>query len=188
MHLGLAVLMAVQLAVSTGGTCPGMQLPVEGSVVQTFEPIDRYGGHWGIDISAPRGTPVSAADGGIVSFAGVVVSNRTVTVGHGGGVKSSYSYLDSLDVAEGDRIERGEVLGWSGVAHGVEAVHFSVRIDGTYIDPVRMVSCRLLDLTAALRLVPTSQDPRSRAYPVDREKGHSRRNVRSATYRTFDCR
>ena len=143
MHLGLAVLIAVRLAVWTEGACPGMQLPVEGSAVQRFEPIGRYGGHWGIDISAPRGTPVSAADGGIVSFAGVVASNRTVTVGHGGGVKSSYSYLDSLDVAEGDRIERGDVLGWSGVAHGSEAVHFSIRIDGTYIDPMRMVSCAI---------------------------------------------
>ena len=188
MHIGLAIVVALQLTVATGGACPGIGLPVEGPIIQTFAPVGRYGGHWGIDIATPLGTAVAAVDGGIVSFAGVVVSNRTVTVDHGGGLKSSYSFVESLAVGEGDWIRKGDVLARSGVAHGSADVHFTIRIDGTYVDPQRLASCRLLDPGSALRVVPTSRGRRSRAYPGGREKGHSRRNFRSATYSALDRR
>ncbi|MDF1595190.1 MAG: M23 family metallopeptidase [Acidimicrobiia bacterium] len=166
MYLASAILLAINLLIPAAASCGGMDPPVPGPVVQGFEPVGRYAGHWGVDYHAVAGTAVTAGQAGTVSFAGVVAGNRTITIDHGGGVKSSYSYLSSVSVEVGERIRRGAAIGLSGRAHGTDAVHFSVRVGGTYVDPNRLFSCSLLDPAAALRLVPVSRRSRSSAYPV----------------------
>lgn len=182
---------AVVLVLFAGAIVPsdcGLIPPVDGAVIQSYAPIGSYDGHWGIDLTAPAGSEVVASDGGVVSFAGVVVGNRTVTVDHGGGVKSSYSYLSDLVVAAGTPVGRGELIGFSGVAHGTEAVHFSIRINGTYVDPLLLFECRRSRTSAALRLVPASLDAPRSAYPVEREARNSRRDFRSTAHRASDRR
>ena len=108
---------------------------VDGPVVASFAPDGSYGGHWGIDFAVPEGTAVRAAADGVVTFSGRVGKRSSVTVHHGGSVRTSYSYLGGRAVEPGDIVERGDVLGISGLAHGVPAVHFSLRVGDRYLDP-----------------------------------------------------
>ena len=111
-------------------------------LTRPFGPIGRYGGHWGIDYETMAvGARVVAAASGTVTFAGVVVGNRAITVDHGGGLKTSYSYLGEALVDRGDWVRRGDEIGVGAVPviHGT--VHFSVRVHGTYVDPEALVGC-----------------------------------------------
>src|SRR5689334_16395582 len=67
----------------------GWLRPVDGAVVHPFEePASVYGpGHRGADLAAPPGTPVHAANDGVVSFAGSVAGTMHVTVAHTGGLR-----------------------------------------------------------------------------------------------------
>ncbi len=134
------------------GSCAGLVRPMPGDVVRPFAPDGRYAGHWGIDISADVGTPVRAAAPGKVTFAGVVVGVRSVTVGHGGGLRTSYSYLDDIAVVSGQWVSVGDTLGYSGLDHDLAALHFSVRIGDVYHDPERWLVC-LTETQPALHLV-----------------------------------
>ena len=76
----------------------GWLRPVDGAVVHPFEePASVYGpGHRGADLAASPGTPVRAANDGVVSFAGSVAGTLHVTVAHAGGLRTSYSFLASV--------------------------------------------------------------------------------------------
>jgi murein DD-endopeptidase MepM/ murein hydrolase activator NlpD len=112
-----------------------------GEVVREFAPVGAYAGHWGVDFATGQGSEVVAAADGVVTFAGSVAGVRTVTVLHEGSLRASYSYLDEIAVAVGDSVRAGDVLGRSGVDHGVGAVHVSARVGGVYVDPMFMFSC-----------------------------------------------
>jgi murein DD-endopeptidase MepM/ murein hydrolase activator NlpD len=133
--------------------CVGLAAPVDGPVVASFAPIGRWAGHWGVDFDVDPGSLVRAAGPGIVSFNGTVAGNRTLTIDHGGGLKTSYSYLDDATIDSGG-VTTGQVIARSGTAHGAEALHFSVRINEVYIDPMSALGCIAADLTKALWLLP----------------------------------
>src|SRR3954447_17287967 len=71
----------------------GWLRPVDGAVVQPFDaPSSPYApGHRGVDFAAAPGTPVRAANDGVVSFAGSVAGTLHVTIAHDGGLRTSYS-------------------------------------------------------------------------------------------------
>jgi len=129
----IAATMALLLAAPCGSP--------PGPVARPFAPVGRYAGHWGIDYAMETGSVVTAVSNGVVTFAGPVAGMRSVTIDHGGGVRTSYSYLESIGVSIGDRVRRGHVLGTSGTDHGLSALHFSVRVHGSYVDPSFMFSC-----------------------------------------------
>ncbi|HEX5950503.1 MAG TPA: M23 family metallopeptidase [Actinomycetota bacterium] len=115
--------------------------PVVGPVVRGFDPPqDPYGsGHRGIDIAVPIGTPIVAPESGVVTFAGSVGGELFVTLDHGGGLRSSYSWLSARLVREGDAVPRGAAIGLSGAGHPgsvVPHLHLGVRLDGAYVDPL----------------------------------------------------
>jgi len=130
--------------------CGAAITPPVGEIVRTFAPVGSYGGHWGIDFATEYGSTVRAAGDGLVTFAGAVNGVRTVTILHGGALRTSYSYLASIGVEKGDQVHAGDGLGESGTDHGVDAVHFSARIGQRYIDPALAPSCD----AGALRLAP----------------------------------
>ena len=119
-------------------------VPLYGELVRVYDaPEDPYApGHRGVDVSAPLGFPVRASAPGVVSFAGSVAGNRTVTVDHGGGLLTSYSYLGALSVAKGAAVEQGEIVGTIGTGHPGSSlpphVHLSARRDGFYFDPMEL--------------------------------------------------
>jgi hypothetical protein len=134
--------------------------PVPGAVVRPFsEPVNGFAaGHRGVDFAAASGTPVLAANDGTVSFAGNVAGALHVVVAHAGGIRTSYSFLLRVDVAIGQHVHRGQVLGaagGSGDGHGPGVFHFGVRIGDRYVDP--MLLFRPTDLTALVRLVPAGE-------------------------------
>ena len=97
--------------------------------------------HVGIDWAAPAGTPVVAATGGRVTFAGVKGEyGNMVLVDHGGGWSTRYAHLSAIDVRAGDCIAALSAIGKvgsTGVASGT-LLHFEVIRDGTPIDPMRI--------------------------------------------------
>ena len=131
--------------------------PVVGPVIRFFEaPATPFSaGHRGIDIAAPFGTPVHAAAEGTVTFAGWVAGSMFVTVDHGDGVRTSYSFLSGFAVAKGDAVKAGQVIGYTGHGHpdvSTPHLHFGARINGVYVDPLLLLGG--LDLVDLIRLAP----------------------------------
>jgi hypothetical protein len=134
--------------------------PVPGPVVRPFvAPIATYAaGHRGVDFAAAAGVPVRAANAGVVVFAGSVAGAWHVVIAHDGGVRTSYSFLASVEVHVGDHVARGTAVGTaggSGDGHGAGVLHFGVRVGDRYVDPMLLFSPR--DLTAMVRLVPADE-------------------------------
>ena len=131
----------IAAAVQFSSSCFGFALPAASDVVNTFEPQGLYAGHWGADIAVAQGSDVQVMAAGVVRFSGVVVYNTTVSIDHGGGIVTTYSFLDSRAVTRGERVAIGDVVGVSGIHDGREAYHLSLRIDGQYVDPYVLTSC-----------------------------------------------
>ena len=140
-------------ASADGRSCVGLSPPVDGIVTVPFDPGPGYEGHWGIDYEGDHDGLVQAAAGGTVIFSGRVVYNRVVTIDHGGGLWTSYSYLGHVTVLRGEEVGRGTVVGTVGGDTGHGDVHLSVRIDGEYVDPLRVMGCLARAPSAGLRLV-----------------------------------
>lgn len=135
------------------GECLRFHRPVPGAIVASFSPTGRFSGHWGLDFAATAGESVTAAASGTVSFSGVVAGNETVTISHGGGLKTSYSYLSERTVSQGQWVGEGTKVGSVGIAHAGQQLHFSVRIGTQYKDPAPFLGCLSLVPARALRLV-----------------------------------
>jgi murein DD-endopeptidase MepM/ murein hydrolase activator NlpD len=172
----LLVVMALSFPSMVFG-CSGVAIPADAVVLRGFAPIGRWAGHWGIDIAASEGSAVRSVGGGVVRFQGVVVRNRTVSIDHGGGLVTSYSYLAATHVARGDRIEQGASVGLSGLHDGRGAFHLSLRVGGKYVDPLGLSRC-FGDPSRGLYLAVGST-----TYAVGRARD-SRRHIRPAPQRS----
>jgi murein DD-endopeptidase MepM/ murein hydrolase activator NlpD len=118
--------------------------PVRGPVLRGFDPPDTpYGsGHRGIDIGAPLGTTVVAAQSGTVAFAGSVAGGLFVSIDHPDGVRTTYSWLSKVSVRTGAAVGRGEPIGRSGPGHpgpGPPHLHLGARVGSVYIDPMLLL-------------------------------------------------
>jgi murein DD-endopeptidase MepM/ murein hydrolase activator NlpD len=131
--------------------------PVMGPVIRGFDPpTSPFGaGHRGVDIAVPLGTMILAPEAGTVSFAGRVGGELFVTIDHGGGLSSTYSWLSSAAVRKGDAVAAGQPIGATGAGHPgsvVAHLHLGVRVDGAYMDPLAYLA--LLGVQDLIRLVP----------------------------------
>jgi murein DD-endopeptidase MepM/ murein hydrolase activator NlpD len=147
-------------ALPTGPAYGTYAWPVLGEVVRPFQPpAGPYGpGHRGIDIAAPAGAVVRAAQDGLVAFAGIVAGERYVSVDHPDGVRTTYSWLSQLSVGAGDVVRQGDPIGASGTGHPGTApahLHFGARYAGSYLDP--MVLLRRSDVVGLVRLAPIEE-------------------------------
>jgi murein DD-endopeptidase MepM/ murein hydrolase activator NlpD len=118
---------------------------VRGRITSSFgERIDPFMGegafHDGIDIGVGYGTPVHVTADGLVVFAGIENGyGRTVIVDHGHGIRTLYAHMSSLAVTVGQRIDRGEVVGYvgdSGRSTGPH-LHYEVRVNRSPVNPYR---------------------------------------------------
>ena len=86
--------------------------------------------HYGIDIAAPKGTPVRApADGVITLVKDLYYSGWTIMMAHGAGINSGFLHLDQTQVVTGDRIKRGDIIGTVGSTGRSTGPHLDWRID-----------------------------------------------------------
>jgi murein DD-endopeptidase MepM/ murein hydrolase activator NlpD len=121
------------------GACGPLRLtsPVKGTVTSGFGP--RWGrNHDGLDIAAPSGTPIRAAECGIVSFAGVQSGyGNMVCVKHSSRFETCYAHMTNYAVSQGQRVDQGEVIGYVGCTGNCTGphLHFETRIDGAARDP-----------------------------------------------------
>lgn len=95
--------------------------------------------HLGIDLAATAHSPVPAANSGRVVFVGDLgIYGRTVVIDHGFGLFSMYAHLSGADVQTGERVERGKIVGNTGVTGlaGGDHLHFSMIIQHTFVDPI----------------------------------------------------
>jgi len=94
--------------------------------------------HTGVDIAAPRGTPIKAAAAGkVIHAARWGGYGKCVIIDHGGGIATLYAHCSTLSVSSGREVRQGEVIGkvgTTGLSTGPH-LHFEVRRNGTPIDP-----------------------------------------------------
>jgi murein DD-endopeptidase MepM/ murein hydrolase activator NlpD len=109
--------------------------PVDGPIVDPFRPppLPWDAGNRGIDYAPGPGTPVHAAADGEVVFAGQVGGQLHVVILHADGIRTSYSFLQSIAVHRGDKVTQGQVVGTAG-----DDLHFGARVGDTYIDPTTL--------------------------------------------------
>ena len=130
------------------------QPPADAPVIDPFRaPSSKFGqGNRGIDYATGRGAPVAAAADGQVVYAGNVGGSRHVVILHDDGIRTSYSFLDSIAVRRGQHVRAGDVVGLS-----AETFHFGARAGDAYLDPLRLLGGG----EPEVRLVP--DHPRSEA-------------------------
>jgi hypothetical protein len=176
-HLALVLVVVMLLALGATAaaastpTATSWIRPVGGRVVIPFDPPrTRYGaGHLGADLAAPPGTEVHAAAPGVVAFAGSVAGSLHVVIAHAGGLRTSYSFLETIAVRRGDRIAAGAALGTSGgtgQGHDGSVLHLGLRVGDTYVDPMRLFDP--VDLATIVHLAPTTVGPRPASGPSER--------------------
>lgn len=99
--------------------------------------------HTGVDIACPWGTTLRAADGGRVIRVqyGRTGYGYNVMIDHGGGVVTLYGHMSSIDVVNGQYVERGEIIGAEGSTGRSTGphLHFEVRINGAFVNPLSYI-------------------------------------------------
>jgi len=103
-----------------------------------------YGARWGafhagVDIGAPAGTPIKAADSGMVTFSGRSGSyGNLIRIDHGNGTSSLYAHASKLLVSQSATVEKGQIIalvGNTGNSYG-NHLHFEVHVNGKHVNPL----------------------------------------------------
>jgi murein DD-endopeptidase MepM/ murein hydrolase activator NlpD len=98
--------------------------------------------HHGIDIANQPGVPVLAPASGVVTFAGNSGGyGRVLVIDHGFGIRTRYAHLEAMDVAVGDRVDRGDkigAIGNSGRSTGPH-LHYEVEVNGVSENPMNFI-------------------------------------------------
>jgi murein DD-endopeptidase MepM/ murein hydrolase activator NlpD len=110
--------------------------------------------HLGIDLAAPKGTPILAAQGGTIIYAGREFKGygKMVLIESGDGWATLYAHFDKILVSEGQKVRKGEVIGAmgrTGRATGVH-LHFEIRKNRGPIDPLPLLPETAATSTAQL--------------------------------------
>jgi murein DD-endopeptidase MepM/ murein hydrolase activator NlpD len=124
---------------TTGNAATSFRWPVKGRVIQGFGPKSSGGQNDGINVAVPEGTPIKAAEDGVVAYAGNELKGygNLVLVRHSNGFVTAYAHASELNVKKGETIKRGQVIGKAGATGNVTSpqLHFEVRRGATPVDP-----------------------------------------------------
>lgn len=130
----------VATAAPAGTGIDQFRWPVQGRVTKRYGDKSGARRNDGVDISVPRGTPVKAAENGVVIYAGDGLKEfgNTVLVKHDNGLVTVYGYADELKVKRGATVRRGQEIATAGVSvdAGTPMVHFEVRKNSAPVDPM----------------------------------------------------
>jgi murein DD-endopeptidase MepM/ murein hydrolase activator NlpD len=118
--------------------------PAKGRIIAGFGPRTNGQTNDGINIALPEGTPIKAAEDGVVAYAGNELKGygNLVLVRHADGYVTAYAHAKELLVKRGDPIKRGQTIARSGQTGNVDApqLHFEIRKGPSPIDPMPHLS------------------------------------------------
>lgn len=117
----------------------GFMWPLRGKVVSDFGAKDGGLFNDGINIAAPKGTPVAAAAEGTVAYVGSAMKGygNLVLLRHSGGTMTAYAHLNTVSVRKGQTLRKGQSLGTVGASGSVEStqLHFEIRHGAKALNP-----------------------------------------------------
>ena len=121
------------------GAIPSFRWPARGHVIAGFGRTLNGSVNDGIDVALPEGTPIKAADDGVVAYAGNELQGygNLVLIRHSNGFVTAYAHASEILVQRGQTVKRGEVIAKSGETGNVKSpeLHFEVRRGATPVDP-----------------------------------------------------
>jgi murein DD-endopeptidase MepM/ murein hydrolase activator NlpD len=123
------------------GAMPSFRWPVRGRVIAGFGSKPNGTQNDGINLAVPEGTPIKAADDGVVAYAGNELKGygNLVLIRHSNGFVSAYANASEILVKRGDSIKRGQVIAHAGQTGNVTSpqLHFEIRKGSTPVDPTQ---------------------------------------------------
>jgi murein DD-endopeptidase MepM/ murein hydrolase activator NlpD len=138
-----AVQSPVKAAEATGAL-PTFRWPARGKVITAYGAKSNGKSNDGINLAVPEGTPIKAADDGVVAYSGNELKGygNLVLVRHANGYVTAYAHASELMVKRGDTIKRGQVIAKSGQSGEVQSpqLHFEIRKGSSPVDPLQFLN------------------------------------------------
>jgi len=126
------------------GALPTFRWPVRGKVITSYGAKTNGKANDGINVAVPEGTPVKAAEDGVVAYSGNELKGygNLVLVRHSNGYVTAYAHASEILVKRGDTIKRGQVIAKSGQSGevGSPQLHFEIRKGSSPVDPLQFLN------------------------------------------------
>ena len=126
------------------GALPTFRWPVRGKVITSYGAKTNGKANDGINLAVPEGTPVKAAEDGVVAYSGNELKGygNLVLVRHSNGYVTAYAHASELMVKRGDTIKRGQIIAKSGQSGevGSPQLHFEIRKGSSPVDPLQFLN------------------------------------------------
>jgi len=123
---------------------PSFRWPVRGRIIAAFGPKPNGLQNDGINLAVPEGTPIKAAEDGVVAYAGNELKGygNLVLVRHANGFVTAYANASEILVKRGETVKRGQVIAKSGETGSVTSpqLHFEIRKGATPVDPAQYLN------------------------------------------------
>jgi murein DD-endopeptidase MepM/ murein hydrolase activator NlpD len=131
-------------AAEATGALPTFRWPVRGKVITSYGAKTNGKSNDGINLAVPEGTPVKAAEDGVVAYSGNELKGygNLVLIRHSNGYVTAYAHASELLVKRGDTIKRGQVIAKSGQSGEVASpqLHFEIRKGSNPVDPLQFLN------------------------------------------------
>jgi murein DD-endopeptidase MepM/ murein hydrolase activator NlpD len=131
-------------ATEATGALPTFRWPVRGKVITSYGAKTNGKSNDGINLAVPEGTPVKAAEDGVVAYSGNELKGygNLVLVRHSNGYVTAYAHASELLVKRGDPIKRGQIIAKSGQSGevGSPQLHFEIRKGSSPVDPLQFLN------------------------------------------------
>jgi murein DD-endopeptidase MepM/ murein hydrolase activator NlpD len=128
----------------TTSALPSFRWPVRGKVITSYGAKTNGKANDGINVAVPEGTPVKAAEDGIVAYSGNELKGygNLILVRHSNGYVTAYAHASELLVRRGDTIKRGQIIAKSGQSGevGSPQLHFEIRKGSSPVDPLQFLN------------------------------------------------
>lgn len=128
----------------TTSALPSFRWPVRGKVITGYGAKTNGKANDGINLAVPEGTPVKAAEDGVVAYCGNELKGygNLILVRHSNGYVTAYAHASELLVKRGDTIKRGQIIAKSGQSGevGSPQLHFEIRKGSSPVDPLQFLN------------------------------------------------
>ena len=131
-------------AADATGALPTFRWPVRGRVITSYGAKTNGKSNDGINVAVPEGTPVKAAEDGVVAYSGNELKGygNLILVRHSNGYVTAYAHASELMVKRGENIKRGQIIAKSGQSGevGSPQLHFEIRKGSSPVDPLQFLN------------------------------------------------